>query len=60
MYIVKKAWRPARVSHMRYVVKSRRHSSCAIITQGVAGKDEVAQSSVCINVLREGCSASRP
>ncbi len=43
---------------MRNVVKSRRHSGCAIIAQGVAGEDEVAQPGVCINVLREGCGAS--
>ena len=45
---------------MRYVVKSWRHSSCAIIAQGVAGEDEVAQPSVCINVLRKSCGASCP
>ena len=57
LYILEKARRPAQVSHMRYVVESRRHSSCAIIAQGVAGEDEVAQPSVCVNVLRKGCGA---
>ena len=43
---------------MRDVVKRGRHSSSAIIAQGVAGEDEVAQPGVCIDVLREGCGAS--
>ena len=50
----------AEALYLRYIVKSGAHSSCAIIAQGVAGEDEVAQPGVCIDVLCKGCGAGRP
>lgn len=50
----------AEASYLCYVMESGGHSRCAIITQGVAGEDELAQPSVCIDVLCEGCGAGRP